>query len=71
MRSDESIWRVIFITADAARLDGAQRLLEREGFLVRRRAAGNAPRPGGTFELVVPRSEAREARACLLENNLH
>ena len=44
-------------------------ILVEEGFLVRRRAVGNA-QPDGTFELMVLRSEAVEAQKYILDNNL-
>lgn len=67
---EESIWRVIFIASDLQRLEGAEHLLAEEGFLVRRRAQERTTRSNATVELLVLKSEAEEARNCLMENGL-
>ena len=67
---EESIWRVIFIASDPQRLEGAEHLLAEEGFLVRRRAQERTTHSNATVELLVLKSEAEEARNCLMENGL-
>ena len=69
MKPDEALWMVIYMARGARQPDSVEALLAAEGFLVRRRAVGNA-QPDGTFELMVLRSEAVEAQNYILDNNL-
>ena len=69
MKPDEALWMVIYMARGARQADSVEALLAAEGFLVRRRAVGNA-QPDGTFELMVLRSEAVEAQKYILDNNL-
>ena len=70
MKPDEALWMVIYMARGARQADSVEALLAAEGFLVRRRAVGNA-QPDGTFELMVLRSEAVEAQKYILDNNLY
>ena len=54
MRPDDALWMVIYMARGARQADSVETLLTAEGFLVRRRAVGNAE-PAGPFELTVPR----------------
>ena len=69
MKPDEALWMVIYMARGARQADSVEALLAAEGFLVRRRAVGNA-QPDGTVELMVLRSEAVEAQKYILDNNL-
>lgn len=69
MKQDDTLWMVIFMARNARQADSVEALLCEEGFLVRRRAVGNA-QYDGTLELMVLRSEAVEAQKFLMDNNL-
>ena len=56
MKPDDALWMVIYMARGARQADSVEALLTAEGFLVRRRAVGNAQQDG-TFELMVLRSE--------------
>lgn len=63
----KGVWMVVYMTQDPQALEAAERLLEREGFLVQRRALNRAV-SGGAYELRALASEAQEARQLIMEN---
>lgn len=62
------MWIVVQIVPNQATAEMLKNLLSEEGFLVRIRPLG-VPHMGAArqFELLVPRSEAREAQQILME----
>ena len=70
LRNDESSWMVIHIAHGAQRAQIVQNLLEAEGFLIRKRSVGVSAGEENTFELMALTSEAKEARAFLIEADL-
>ena len=49
MKPDDALWMVIYMARGARQADSVEALLTAEGFLVRRRAVGNAQQDG-TFD---------------------
>lgn len=62
------MWTVVHIASNQAMAEMLKNLLSEEGFLVQIRPLG-VPHLGAAnqFELLVPRSEAREAQEILME----
>lgn len=60
------MWQVIYIAASKQLADQLQDGLSREGILVSLRATGaSAAGAGAQYELLVPRTEARDAQEIL------
>ena len=67
MRTGTSgLWLVVYMTHSLPALEAAERMLQDEGFLVRRRALRRSV-SGGAYELCVLESEAQEARQLIME----
>ena len=64
MADNESLWRVIYIAHSASAARQVEQILSSEGFLVRIR---QAERESALYELLALESEAREARAFIME----
>ena len=65
-----SLWLVVYMTHSESRADAVERMLQDEGFLVRRRVLNRAISGAGAYELSVLESEAQEARQLLDEKGL-
>ena len=68
MRTGTSgLWLVVYMTHSLPALEAAERMLQDEGFLVRRRDLNRSVSGAGTYELCVLESEAPEARQLIME----
>ncbi len=71
MKTDAAMWVVIYMARGTTQADEVEKLLSKEGFLVRRKlVSGQETQPDCAFEIMVLHSEAREAQTVLMDNNL-
>lgn len=70
-RSDDALWMVVHMAHGRQRADNVEALLQAEGFLVKRRQLDRSvSETDGTYELLVLKSEAQEAREFLMDKGL-
>lgn len=70
-RSENALWMVVYMAHGKQRADDVISLLQAEGFLVKRRQLDRSlSETDGSYELLVLKSEAQEAREFLMEKGL-
>lgn len=71
MKSGEDLWVIIYMARGLSQADSVAAALSAEGFLVQKRlVGGKGSQPDGVYELMVLRSEAKEAQKYLIDNGL-